>query len=112
MAKIFSYQNVMPDLDKYVQQTNDPVEGAGVYKLNNGEGYVLMYDVYTKGRYQFTLTKDFESFKIVDDKVTVDFQPRHGTVIQITAKEKKRLMKHWHFSDHVAQPDRERNDFE
>ena len=40
--------------DKYVQQTKDPVEGAGVFKLNNGEGYILMYDVYTKGKYQFT----------------------------------------------------------
>jgi beta-xylosidase len=43
--------------DKYVQLTEDPVEGAGVYKLNNGDGYILMYDVYTKGRYEFTLIK-------------------------------------------------------
>ncbi|HTF29130.1 MAG TPA: hypothetical protein VK625_09815, partial [Flavitalea sp.] len=34
--------------DQYVQQRNDPVEGVGVFQLNNGEGYVLMYDVYTK----------------------------------------------------------------
>jgi beta-xylosidase len=83
--------------DKYVQQTTDPVEGAGVYKLNNGEGYVLMYDVYTKGRYQFTLTKDFRNFEIIDDKVTMDFHPRHGTVMSITEEEKKRLIKRWGF---------------
>ena len=40
--------------DGYVQQTKEPVEGAGVFKLNNGEGYILMYDVYTSGKYQFT----------------------------------------------------------
>ncbi|MEO6719331.1 MAG: glycoside hydrolase family 43 protein [Ferruginibacter sp.] len=81
--------------DKYVQQTKDPVEGAGVYKLNNGQGYVLMYDLYTKGRYQFTQTKDFKSFTVVDDKVAMDFHPRHGTVISITAKEERRLIKQW-----------------
>jgi arabinoxylan arabinofuranohydrolase len=82
--------------DKYVQQTNDPVEGVGVFKLNNGAGYVLMYDVYTKGRYQFTQTKDFKNFKIIDDKVTMNFHPRHGTVMPITAEEKKRLEKKWY----------------
>ena len=81
--------------DKYVQQTNDPVEGVGVFQLNNGEGYVLMYDVYTKGRYQFTLTKDFKNFKVIDDKVTMNFHPRHGTVMPVTAAEKKRLEKKW-----------------
>jgi len=82
--------------DKFVQQTNDPVEGVGVFKLNNGEYYVLMYDVYTKGRYQFTLTKDFKNFKVIDDKVKMNFHPRHGTVIPITAGEKKRLLRKWY----------------
>jgi len=81
--------------DKFVQQTNDPVEGVGVFKLNSGKDYVLMYDVYTKGRYQFTLTKDFKNFKVIDDKVTMNFHPRHGTVMPITAEEKKRLVKKW-----------------
>lgn len=82
--------------DKYVQQTKDPVEGAGVFKLNNGEGYILMYDVYTKGKYQFTKTKDLKEFKVVDNEVTMDFHPRHGTVLPITAQEAKRLTKKWH----------------
>ena len=43
-------------LDKYVQRTNDPVEGVGVFKLNNGEGYLMMYDVYSKGRYHLQKT--------------------------------------------------------
>lgn len=79
--------------DQYVQQTKDPVEGAGVFKLNNGEGYILMYDVYTKGKYQFTKTKDLENFTVIDDEVTMDFHPRHGTVLPITAKEAE-LLKH------------------
>lgn len=81
--------------DKYVQQTKDPVEGAGVFKLNNGEGYILMYDVYTKGKYQFTKTKDLEHFEVIDNEVTINFHPRHGTVIPVTKKEKKRLISKW-----------------
>ncbi|TCD11579.1 beta-xylosidase [Pedobacter frigidisoli] len=82
--------------DKYVQQTKDPVEGAGVFKLNNGEGYILMYDVYTKGRYQFTITKDFKSFSVIDNEVSMDFHPRHGTVLPITSEEVDRLMAKWY----------------
>ncbi len=81
--------------DKYVQQTKDPVEGAGVFKLNNGEGYILMYDVYTKGKYQFTKTKDLKTFTVIDEEVNMNFHPRHGTVMPITAAEAERLMKKW-----------------
>jgi arabinoxylan arabinofuranohydrolase len=87
--------------DKYVQQTKDPVEGAGIFKLNNGEGYVLMYDVYTKGKYQFTKTKDLQNFKVIDEDVTMNFHPRHGTVMPITAEEAERLVKKWLSFDDV-----------
>jgi len=81
--------------DKYVQQTKDPVEGAGVFKLNNGEGYILMYDVYTKGKYQFTKTTDFKNFAVVDEGITMNFHPRHGTVLPITATEATTLLSKW-----------------
>lgn len=87
--------------DKYVQQTKDPVEGAGVFKLNNGEGYILMYDVYTKGKYQFTKTKDLKTFTVIDQEVTMNFHPRHGTVMSITAAEAERLMKKWGAAEDV-----------
>ena len=88
--------------DKYVQQTKDPVEGAGVFKLNNGQGYILMYDVYTKGRYQFTKTKDLENFTVIDNDVTMNFHPRHGTVLPITAKEAEALVSKWGTADDVV----------
>lgn len=83
-------------LDGYVQQTKDPVEGAGVFKLNNKEGYILMYDLYTKGRYQFTKTKDLKKFAVIDDEINMDFHPRHGTVLPITAKETATLLRKWY----------------
>ena len=82
-------------IDKYVQQTKSPVEGAGVFKLNNSPDYILMYDRYTEGKYQFTRSSDLENFKTIDDDVTMDFHPRHGTVMPITAKEAEALTRQW-----------------
>ncbi len=81
--------------DKYVQQTKYPVEGAGVFKLNNSNDYILMYDLYTKGKYQFTRTNDFENFSVIDNTVSMNFHPRHGTVMPITANELARLESKW-----------------
>lgn len=82
--------------DKYLQQTKEAVEGAGVFKLNNSKDYILMYDVYMKGRYQFTKSADLENFKVVDQDVTMDFHPRHGTVLPITQQELERLTAKWY----------------
>ena len=67
----------------------------GTFKLNDGSGYILMYDMYTSGRYQFTRTTDLQHFTVIDDGVSMDFHPRHGTVIPITAAEAKRLAEKW-----------------
>ena len=87
--------------DKYLQQTNEAVEGAGVFKLNNSNEYILMYDMYMKGKYQFTRSKDLENFKVIDEAVSMDFQPRHGTVLPITEAEMKRLMAKWYNAESV-----------
>jgi len=79
--------------DKYLQQTTESVEGAGTFKLNNSDEWILMYDVYMKGKYQFTKTKDLQQFRVIDQDVTMDFHPRHGTVMPITIQEAKRLGK-------------------
>ncbi|MFC4211225.1 family 43 glycosylhydrolase [Pedobacter lithocola] len=82
--------------DRYLQQTTEAVEGAGVFKLNNSDDYILMYDVYMKGKYQFTKSKDLETFKVVDNEVTMDFHPRHGTVLPITGSEMESLVAKWY----------------
>lgn len=82
--------------DGAVQQTTDAVEGAGVFKLNNGEGYILMYDRYMSGKYQFTKTTDLKKFTVIDNEVSMDFHPRHGTVLPITAQELNRLLQQWY----------------
>jgi len=79
----------------YVQQTKDAVEGACTFKLNDGSGYILMYDVYMAGSYQFTKTTDLKNFKVVDEHVDMNFHPRHGTVMPITSVEGSRLASEW-----------------
>jgi len=79
----------------YKQQTRDAVEGSGVFKLNQSDKYILMYDVYSKGKYQFCESYDLDKFKIIDQDVTMDFHPRHGTVIPVSRKELKVLTSKW-----------------
>ncbi len=81
--------------DEYLQQTSEAVEGSCVFKLIDSDRYILMYDVYMQGRYQFTESLDLENFSVIDDEISMNFRPRHGTVIPITEKEMKALIKKW-----------------
>ncbi len=81
--------------DKYLQQTAEAVEGAGTFKLNHTNEWILMYDMYMKGKYQFTRTSDLQHFKVIDQDVSMNFHPRHGTVMSITRAEAARLIREW-----------------
>jgi len=83
-----------------LQQTTEAVEGAGVFKLINQDSWILMYDCYMNGHYQFTSSPDLTNFTFVQDtKMAGAFTPRHGTVIPITAEETAALMKAFPTSD-------------
>lgn len=79
----------------YKQQTKEAVEGAGTFKLIGQDKYILMYDVYMRGRYQFTETTDLKNFKVIDSDVKMNFHPRHGTIIPITRNELIRITNKW-----------------
>ena len=82
-------------VDEYLEQTNEAVEGSGIFKLNNSDTYILMYDVYKNGKYQFTKSKDLRNFTVIDEAISMDFHPRHGSVLPITATEAERLVTRW-----------------
>lgn len=86
---------IWAEKDDYLQQTTESVEGAGVFKLNNSDTFILMYDVYMKGKYQFTKSTDLEHFSLIDSEISMDFSPRHGTVMPISRTELKRLLAKW-----------------
>lgn len=81
--------------DDYKQQTSDAVEGSSVFKLINSDSYILMYDVYMKGKYQFCESTDLNSFKVIDHEISMDFHPRHGSIIPITKKELRAITSKW-----------------
>lgn len=81
-------------LDAYANEKTG-VEGSSVFKLNNSDEYILMYDLYSSGRYEFQRSKDLYHFTDKTESFTKDFFPRHGSVISITKEEAQRLQQKW-----------------
>ncbi|MFI8380397.1 family 43 glycosylhydrolase [Leeuwenhoekiella sp. NPDC079379] len=78
----------------YVDQTDRAVEGSSVFKMINSDTYILLYDMYIDGKYQFAESTDLLNFKALGaDKISMNFHPRHGTIIPITEEESTRLLK-------------------
>jgi hypothetical protein len=84
------------DTSNKLQKTTNAAEGPALFKLNNSNDWILMYDVYGNGYYQFCKTSDMNTFTLVAQTATSgNFTPRHGTVIGITQEEADRLLQHW-----------------
>ncbi len=88
----------------YKQLTRDAVEGSSVFRRPLTDTYVLMYDVYTRGRFEFCESVDLDTFHSVNDKITMDFKPRHGSVIPVTRGEIEALMGKWGVPEGFAMP--------
>ena len=71
------------------------VEGSGVFKLNDKDEYVLMYDLYGSGRYEYQTSKDLNTFSTKPESFRKDFFPRHGTVCSVTRDEMEKLQQKW-----------------
>lgn len=71
------------------------VEGSGVFKLNDKNEYVLMYDLYGSGSYEYQTSKDLNTFSTKPESFRKDFFPRHGTVCSVTKDEMERLQQKW-----------------
>lgn len=88
------------------QQTSNAVEGASTFKIIGTDKYILMYDLYMAGRYQFTESTDLSKFRAIDTEVTTDFHPRHGAVMPITQTELNRLYDQWGMPDALSEDSR------
>ena len=79
-----------------LQQTSVAVEGSGVFKKIDSDEWVLMYDCYTSGMYEYCTSTDLNDFTWVCNSANTDiFTPRHGTTIAITTEEAQRLVNRW-----------------
>ena len=75
-----------------LQQTTEAVEGAGIFRLINSDDWILMYDCYMNGHYQFCSSPDLFQFTFRKNTTTQGaFTPRHGTVIPISEEEYQML---------------------
>ncbi|MBQ0022229.1 MAG: family 43 glycosylhydrolase [Prevotellaceae bacterium] len=93
-------------IDGHVEQTNEAVEGVGVCKSLDGNSWVVMYDCYGSGHYQFCKSEDLKTFtKVKDTKTRGKFTPRHGTIMPITQAEKDRLLAEWGDGKNPILPD-------
>ncbi len=79
----------------FLDKTDEAVEGSSVFKLIKSNEYILMYDMYMKGKYQFTKSEDLKDFTVIDDEISMNFNPRHGSIIPITKEETELLFKKW-----------------
>lgn len=79
----------------YVDQTDSAVEGSGTFQLIGTDQYILMYDRYTSGKYQFCVSDDLKNFKVIDEDISMNFHPRHGSIIPITQDEMDKLLTKW-----------------
>ena len=90
---------------KPVQQTDVAVEGAGIFKLDGTDTWVLMYDCYGNGFYQFCTSEDLVNFKLkAQTQKHAAFTPRHGSVIPISKEEKERLLEVFPIPAHDGNP--------
>ena len=88
------YKEDFKYIDAYAG-TRTSVEGSGVFKLNGRDEYILMYDLYSSGRYEYQTSKDLKTFTKEPESFRKDFFPRHGTVMSVTAEELERLQQKW-----------------
>lgn len=81
-----------------IAKTDHHVEGNCIYKLIDSEKYIMIMDMYCENKYFMQETDDMMNFKPVDaDRFSLDFTPRHGSVITITDDEYNNLVETFGF---------------
>jgi probable HAF family extracellular repeat protein len=82
---------ILPSQDD-VQRTNNSVEGPQAYRLNDGSGYIVMYDNYMNGGFQLVKTTDFKTFSPVSGSDVNQLSPRHAGIVSLTSDELHRVL--------------------
>lgn len=78
--------------------TDRHVEGNCMYNILGTDSYVMIMDLYVDGGYYMQQTEDMIHFKPVSpDDFSMDFHPRHGSMLHITDEEYTRLLNHFKF---------------
>lgn len=82
--------------NKNITAFEEHTEGCCMYNIKGTDTWVMIMDSYTKGYYVMQQTEDFVSFKRVKrGDYSLDFSPRHGSVLGITDEEYERMLNHY-----------------
>lgn len=72
------------------------VEGSQVYRINGTDTYIMIMDEYGKGRFFMQQTENLRDYKsVAKEDYSMDFSPRHGSVMAITDEEYDRLVERY-----------------
>ena len=72
------------------------VEGSEIYNITGTDQWVMVMDEYGTDRFFMQQTTDFENFLPVNpDDYSMDFNPRHGAITQISDEQYKALIEHF-----------------
>lgn len=72
------------------------VEGSEVYRINGTDTYIMVMDEYGKGRFFMQQTTDLKNYKAVrSEDYSMEFSPRHGSIVSISDEEYERLIAHF-----------------
>ncbi len=72
------------------------VEGSEIYNITGTDTWIMVMDEYGTDRFFMQQTTDFENFLAVHpDDYSMDFNPRHGAITQITDEQYENLIKHF-----------------
>lgn len=78
--------------------TDKHVEGNCMYNILGTNSFVMIMDLYVDGGYYMQQTEDMLHFKPVNpDDFSMDFHPRHGSMLHITDEEYNRLLQRFEF---------------
>lgn len=76
--------------------TDKNVEGNCMYNIAGTNTYVVIMDLYSDGGYWMQQSDDMQNYLPVSSKdFSMDFHPRHGSMMHITDDEYNRLLTHF-----------------
>ena len=72
------------------------VEGSQVYRINGSDTYIMVMDEYGKGRLFMQQTENLRDYlPVAREDYSMDFSPRHGSIMPITDEEYDRLVQRY-----------------
>jgi len=78
-----------PDSKSFTDSIDGWKEGPTLFR--SGDGWIVLFDVYNRGRFGAMRTKDFKTWEDISSRLSYPKGMRHGTVLRVSRKVLKEL---------------------